>query len=149
MIPDGYYAVPDPDDPGTMTYWRQRTDTHGPALTSWPPRARYGPLVYRRDVPKDPDERRAFAERYHARLAAWMDRVRDALTDDIDGARARFAVFQVRCCVCGRALRDAKSKTLGMGPECRKDEDEAVLAAVLTPAVAKAHAEYLNGGGGS
>lgn len=142
-VPDGYYAVLDPDDPTTMTYWRQNTDRHGPVLVPWPPRARYGPAYLRRDVPKDPAERIEFGRRFQARLSAGMGKARAALTADPDTARARFAVWQIRCCVCGRALSDRKSKVVGVGPECRRGEDEAVLAAVLTPLVARAHAEHL------
>jgi hypothetical protein len=140
VIPDGYYAVPDPDEPGAMTYWRAR----GGRTQPWPAKAWYGPArPLRRDVPTDRDKRSAFISAWNLRYFAWHDRLLAALTADLDGARARFAVFQIRCCSCGRALRDAKSKTFGIGPECRRGESEAVLASVLTPLVAKAHAEAL------
>ena len=38
-LPDGHYAVLDPDDPTVMTYWRKRRSRFAP----WPPKARYGP----------------------------------------------------------------------------------------------------------
>lgn len=145
-LPDGYYALHDPDDPTTMTYWRQHTDAHGPALVSWPRGALYGPTYLRRDVPKDREERIEFGRQFQARLSAWMGKARSALTADPDTARARFAVWQIRCCVCGRTLRDRKSKVLGIGPDCRRGEDEAALAAILTPLVAQAHAEHLAAG---
>jgi hypothetical protein len=35
-----YYAVPDPDDPERMTYWRQTSRGRQP----WPTKAQYGPF---------------------------------------------------------------------------------------------------------
>lgn len=52
---DGYYAVPDPDDPTTITCWRVKDDD-GRALNASPTGAQYGPTLYRRDVPKGTDQ---------------------------------------------------------------------------------------------
>lgn len=54
-LPDGYFAVPDPDDPTTTTLWRVKDD-NGRALTASPTGAHYGPTLYRCDVPKGTDQ---------------------------------------------------------------------------------------------
>ncbi|MGK5529346.1 DUF6011 domain-containing protein [Streptomyces sp. URMC 129] len=139
-LPPGYYAVPDPDRPDLMTYWRAT----GPRLAPWPTGAHHGPPpLLKRDRPADPDAadtwRRAWAKSY----ADWLGRVRKALAADPAGAQKRFADLAVRCFVCGRVLNDATSKLLGVGPDCRRSGqlDPAVLAQVTTPRIAAHHAQ--------
>lgn len=135
--PDGYYALPDPDNAATMTYWR----THNGRLQRWPAKAWYGPArLLKRDAPTDRDAKIAWMRAWNEQYLAWLQRVTAAITADPQTSRARFAAFTIRCCDCGRALTDAKSKTLGVGPECRRGYDEAWLAATLTPVIAEAHA---------
>ena len=136
-----YVAIPDPDDRERMTYWR----VSGAALVSWPPHARYGPVLLRSDIPKGVrgNER---AEWIHAWFAEhrnrWLALVRRAVDSDRAGASTRFAAFTCRCCSCGRALTDAASKTYGVGPECRRYLSADYLA-VLSEWVGRAHAEAI------
>lgn len=139
-LADGYYALLDPDSPGTMTYWRAVNGLIG----MWPAKAWYGPSkLLKRDAPADRDERLAWGRAWFDHHQAWLRAVRVAIEGAPDVCRARFAAFTIRCCDCGRSLTDAKSKTLGVGPECRRGYDEAWLAALLTPAIAEAHAAAL------
>lgn len=142
MIPDGYYALPDPDNPAVMTYWHAKDGRIQP----WPTKAWHGPLrLLKRDMPKDRDRMIAVWREWQARYGAWANRVHDALDGDPHPARARFSAFTTRCFDCGRALTDAKSKTLGLGPDCRGGLDEAWLASVMTPMIAAAHAAHAGG----
>jgi hypothetical protein len=139
-IPAGYYAVPDPNNPDVITYWR-RTST---SLAAWPAKARYGPPLPRRsELPPPGPERDAFVKAWHATSRAYLDQIVAAITAEIVAAGKRFADFGIRCCQCGRALRDATSKTYGIGPDCRTGMDPAWLAHYLTPRVGRAHAEHL------
>jgi hypothetical protein len=142
-LPDGYYAVLSPDDPAVMTYWRVVNDRIAP----WPARARYGPQFYRRDSPSRSDQAayRAHIEQCFAVLREWNGRVRAALEVDPVAARARFAALTTCCCVCGRGLVDAASKTSGIGPDCRRGMPGHVLDAIAG-AVARAHAAAVAGG---
>jgi hypothetical protein len=147
-IPVGYYAVPDPDQPDEqMTYWHVRADC-GPDMfhfVAWPPRARYGPKLLRKDVPKDYEGRAAAIRAHHEVLLDWNLRLRDALAAEPAEAAERFARLTTRCFWCARALTDPRSKLLGMGPDCRRQMglDDAVLIGQLTPAIAAAHAAHL------
>lgn len=143
VIPDGYYAVPDPDQPDTMTYWRSRYADH--AFTAWPAKATYGPLAYRKDRPKDHAAAVDWMRAHNERRRAWHERVLAAIGDDPATAAARFAELTTRCLCCGRKLTDAKSKLLGIGPDCRRSArlDDAVLCAHVTPRIAAAHAAHL------
>lgn len=141
-IPDGYYALLNPNNPTAMTYWRARSGT----LTAWPARARYAPTLLKRDVPEGlrGRERYEWANRWYAEHARpWHTALQAALAADPDGSRARFAALTTRCAECARRLTDDKSKLLGFGPDCRRALrlDDAVLTASVTPLIAAAHAE--------
>jgi hypothetical protein len=139
-IPDGYYATPDPDNADTMTYWRARAGR----IERWPAKAWHGPArLLKRDAPADRDAKVAWMRAWNERYLAWLQRVVEAIGSDPQTCRAVFAALTVRCCDCGRVLTDAKSKTLGVGPECRRGHDEAWLAATLTPVIAEAHAKQV------
>jgi hypothetical protein len=133
-----YFAVPDPDDAERMTYWRMSSR----GLVSWPPAARYGPRLLKRDVPRDL-RGAAKAEWVHAWFQntrfTWQASVIAAINADQHAAAARFAVFAIRCYCCGRALTDPQSKTLGIGPECRSGMPVEILAA-LNEQVGRLHA---------
>lgn len=138
-----YYAVPDPNDPGQMTYWRR---DHRGRLTPWPSKARYGPTLNRSDVPDGltpTDRHQWITDWFRTHRRPWDDAVRAALDADPAQAQAAFAAFAVRCCVCGRRLTDAKSKTVGVGPDCRDGFGEDVLAD-LAVRVGRAHAAALD-----
>lgn len=137
-LPDGYYAITDPDNAETMTYWRASKGR----LAIWPAKAWYGPArLLKRDAPADRDEMRAWYTAWSDTWAAWATRVRTALDADQAAALRRFARFSIRCCQCGRRLTDDTSKVYGVGPECRRGASPAFLAAVMTPQVAAIHAE--------
>lgn len=105
VIPDGYYAVADPDNPDVMVCQRRhsrpkpsvKTTLHGEQRSASRCRS------------KEPNER-----------IAWWDDVFAAIEADPQAAMKRFADFTGRCCICGRKLTDPRSKLDGMGPECRK-----------------------------
>jgi Family of unknown function (DUF6011) len=147
-IPVGYYAVPDPDQPNElMTYWHVRGAAGPDAFhfVAWPLRARYGPKLLRKDVPKDHEGRMAAIRAHQQVLLDWNQRLYTALASEPDAAAERFARLTTRCFWCARALTDPKSKLLGMGPDCRRSmglDDEALIEQ-MTPAVAAAHAAHL------
>ena len=132
-----YYAVPDPDDPNQMTYWRD--STRGEGFMAWPPKVRYGPVLYRRDVPKDRQEQRLVVEQHWAREREWHQQVREAIEADPITAAKRFAEFTSRCCLCGRTLTDEASKVYGIGPECRRGLPHEVLANHFAPQISSLH----------
>jgi hypothetical protein len=138
-LPDGYYALLDPDNPATMTYWRAQN-----GLTAmWPAKAWYGPAkLLKRDAPADRDEYRAWARAWFDRSQNWILRVRDALEADPHPALRRFAEFSIRCCQCARPLTDDTSKVLGIGPDCRRGISTELLAQITTPQVAAIHAAH-------
>ena len=133
-----YFAVPDPDDAERITYWRMGAR----GLTSWPPAARYGPRLLKRDVPRDLHGQ-AKVEWVHAWYQGtrftWQAKVFAAINADQLAAAARFAVLKTRCCCCGRVLQEPASRTLGIGPECRIGLPQEILAA-LSEAVGRLHA---------
>jgi hypothetical protein len=88
----------------------------------------------------DRDEMRAWYTAWFDTWQAWLGRVRATIDADPHAALKRYADFSIRCCQCGRALTDDTSKVLGIGPECRRGIDPALLAAITTPQVAAAHA---------
>lgn len=138
-LPDGYYAITDPDNAATMTYWRAANGL----IAMWPAKAWYGPArLLKRDAPTDRDEYRAWATAWSDRSQAWLLSVRDAIEADPHAALRRFAQFSIRCCQCARTLTDDTSKVLGIGPDCRRGISTALLAAITTPQVAAIHAAH-------
>ncbi|MFF4388532.1 DUF6011 domain-containing protein [Streptomyces sp. NPDC001552] len=143
-VPVGYYAIYDPDDQTTVIYWRRILTDKSNGLKAWPSKAWYGPPLPRRsEIPTDRAERDAFAAAWRKTRQAYIDRVVAALAADPIAAGRRFAEFGIRCCICGRALRDALSKSYGIGPECRSGIPALTLARYLTPLVGQAHAVQL------
>jgi hypothetical protein len=117
-LPDGYYAVPDPDDAARMTLWRVAGDLLHPS----PANAKYGPALTKRDIPAglETAEQRDFIRTWHETVRLpWVRAVRAAVAADVEAAGARFAETAVRCRDCGRLLTDETSKAAGRGPDCR------------------------------
>ncbi|XTZ13901.1 DUF6011 domain-containing protein [Micromonospora echinospora] len=134
-----YFAVPDPDDPTRITYWRRAA---AGKLTPWPSRARYGPQLYRSDVPADLAgmQRQEWIQAWaRENQRPWYEKIHAALDADPQECAARFAAFATRCCQCGRMLHDPESKACGVGPDCRDGWPAAVIAAMVE-AVGRAHA---------
>lgn len=118
-IPDGYYAVPDPDDAARMTLWR----VAGGLMHPSPAGAKHGPRLLDRDVPPGRGvlDRQEFIRTWHDTVRLpWAQAVRAALAADPEAAGARFAETAVRCRDCGRLLTDEVSKAAGRGPDCRE-----------------------------
>jgi hypothetical protein len=147
-IDDGYYAVRDPEDPATVTYWRRTRTATTNTLKPWPAKAWYGPAVPRRsDIPADRQARDRFVRAWSSTRRAYLDKIVAAIAARPEAAARRFADFSTRCCRCARYLTDAMSKTYGIGPECRSGIPADVLARYLTPQVGRAHAEHLDAHG--
>ena len=149
-LPEGHYAIPDPHDPGVITYWR-RKNIKGkravrPSFGPWPLKARNGPVLYTRDVPRDlrGQARAEWVRDWYATVRHPYDTaVAEAIAADTVKAGQRFAGLTSRCCSCGRALTDDHSKVYGIGPECRAGLTAEALALYFTPRLGRAHAEYL------
>ncbi|MEV6790877.1 DUF6011 domain-containing protein [Streptomyces sp. NPDC051320] len=140
-LPDGHYAVLDPSNPDAMTYWRSKNGR----LIAWPAKAWHGPArPLRRDAPVDHAERIAWMRAWHESYRVWLQTLHMALQTDPGSARRRFADLTVRCCQCGRPLRDDTSKVIGIGPDCRGGLSPEALAALFMPPVAAAHAASLS-----
>ncbi len=142
-----YFAIPDPLDPGKVSYWYQVDKGRDVGkLKPWPPRrSRWGRLR-EADVPFSrtltPGEYREFVNAHFAKVAAVRGQAKTAIAQDPAAASARFAALTTRCCYCGKALSDQRSKVYGIGPDCRTDVAPAVLAAAME-AVRAAHGEAL------
>lgn len=104
-LPDGAYALPDPDQPWTMTYW---TVTSG-ALAPWPVGAQYGPI---RPPYSDRDSRTLQLENFRRLVAQHRQLVADAITEDPDGAQHRFSMLTGRCRRCRKLHSNADLKAL-------------------------------------
>jgi hypothetical protein len=149
-IPEGHYAIIDPRDQGTVTYWRRKNlkAARGtrPDFGPWPLKARYGPVLYTRDVPATlhAEQRREWIRSwYAANFEPYRAAVIEAIAADPVAAGKRFADLTSRCCSCGRTLTDDLSKVYGIGPECRSGLTAEHLALYYAPRLGQAHAEYL------
>lgn len=124
-IPDGYYAVPDPDNPERLTLWH----VDGDHLVASPTSAHYGPVLHRKDVPaglSKPDKSRWVANWFETVQRPWRVAVHAAIAADPNAAGALYAKTAVRCRDCGRPLKDETSKAAGRGPDCRAQRASAV-----------------------
>jgi hypothetical protein len=131
-LPDGYYAVEDPDGPDepggdAMTLWRVVRGEVWP----YPKSAPYGPRLHRKDAPADPEERYAWRAAGMDYWRAWKARVVDVLRADPVSAQFRFGEHTARCCICGRVLTGGTSRMLGVGPDCRDALPDGLLKAFL------------------
>lgn len=140
----GYYAIPDPDGAHAITYWRRVRTARTDDLRAWPPKSWYGPPIpSRADIPEGRLERAEFAIAWATARRAYMAKVVAAITAEPVAAGRRFAAFGIRCCKCARVLSDDRSKTYGIGPECRRGIPDKVLARYCTPQVGRIHADHL------
>jgi hypothetical protein len=129
-LPDGYYAVPDPDAPALMTLWHVK----GGNPKARPPKGlRYGPQALRKDIPGRPgeDEYIAWMRNHFGTVADWHRRVREALAVNPQAAMRAYAALTNHCCNCGRPLTGGTSKALGVGPDCRERMPHELLMAYL------------------
>ncbi len=136
-----YFAVPDPDDPGQITYWRRLT---GGQLTPWPPYARYGPTLRAEDIPADldRDQRHQFLLNWVPdTVGAWHTRIATAINADPHTYAAQFEAMSSECFLCARELTDAAA-VYGLCPGCRTGLPGHVLGAFAT-VVGRLHAEVL------
>lgn len=137
-VPDGYYAIDGPNELDAVTYWRKK----GQELKPWPPKARYGPITEatRDNLPSGRAERDAALRELHTDQILYVAHVAGIIRADLDEARQRFAQLCTRCWCCGRKLTDKQSKVYGIGPECRSEMPDEVLAASAR-AIGRAHHE--------
>lgn len=86
-VPDGLYAVADPDDPGRLTYW----SVAGGAVRDYPPGTRWRPMPPPHPVGLPRDQQAAVRQRWYAGpYRRWRDAVDAAIVADPAGAAARF-----------------------------------------------------------
>lgn len=136
-----YFAVPDPLDPFKLSYWyRPKRGRQAGELQPWPPRRnRWGRLL-RADVLAQPVEQRmAYQINHWKRVRDGRREVAQQIDTDPTGAAARFAAAQSICCCCGKGLTDERSKTYGIGPDCRAGVQPETLASLIA-AMAVVHA---------
>lgn len=116
MITAGYYATPDPDDPGVVTCWRYSTSGRKRGLRQWSGGAKYGtPTGPSRGRPSRP-----YTDAVRAAVQEWFNTILTEIRSDPAAAGRRFAEITGRCCICGRKLTDLRSVVEGIGPDCRK-----------------------------
>jgi hypothetical protein len=129
-LPDGYYAVPDPDAPALMTLWHVKD---GKTNARPPKGTRYGPQARRGDVPGRPgdDEYIAWMRKYFDAVTEWHGRVRAAIAANPQAAMRAYAALTNHCCNCGRFLRDGTSRAIGIGPDCRERMPQDLMRAYL------------------
>jgi hypothetical protein len=133
-----YFAVPDPLDPDwpdstRLSYWyRPKRGRKAGEILPWPPqRNRWGAL-YRADVlAQPPDKRDVYRLNHWTTVRAGRRWVEEVIANNPVECAARFAASKSICCCCGKALTDERSKTYGIGPDCRQGVAPAVLAALI------------------
>lgn len=142
-IPAGYYAVPDPTSAElSMTCWHVVTGGTEPVIAAWPPKARYGPVLLRRDMPRGHAAQTATWQAHSVKRQAFAAQILTAISLDPASAAVRFAASNTRCINCCRALKDPRSLLLGIGPDCRRHAglNDAALLGMEHPALAAAQA---------
>lgn len=94
-LPEGRFAVPDPDDGSRLTFWRvESTNRDGSRkeLRPWPPDVRWAP--WRPDYPEglDAGQRREWSQRWYDEVYfGWKEQVIEAIAADPQGAADEFA----------------------------------------------------------
>ncbi len=153
VLPEGFYAVPDPrEGVEQMTYWRRKDvgKRKHPEFEPWKPRGakvRYGPTLFTNDPRLKKlkgDEKSWFVLSWYETVGhPYRDAIIETILEDPALAAKRFAEWNMRCCMCGRALTHEDSKTLGIGPECGKGFPKEVLAEHFQMQVGELHAASL------
>lgn len=108
-VPDGHYATPstDPGDHQPLRFWRIRT-----------PRGHRTGVQYLYRM--ESDNARYYGTIRNGVAQPNTTRVLDAIrAEGIVASAQRYGVEIGRCFVCNRALTDATSRSLGIGPDCR------------------------------
>lgn len=86
-LPDGMYAVPDPDDWGRLTFWSVRSGS----LRDWPDRKRWRPTRPPYPPTLDRGLRREWSDAWYEEVYfPWKDRLVELIAEDVEGAAARF-----------------------------------------------------------
>ncbi len=136
-----YFAVPDPLDPDRLSYWyRPKRGRDAGKILPWPLRRNRWGVLLRKDVLAQPVEQRDEYRIVHwKRVREARQEIADRIEKDPIGCAARFAAAQSICCCCGKGLTDERSKTYGIGPDCRSGINPAVLI-LLIERMAAAHA---------
>lgn len=111
-LANGYYAVPDPDDPGVITCWRYNERRGRTTFGPWSKGASYGDPTRPSRRQYDRDSALAYVR--------WSAEARAAIETDQNAARRLFAEITSHCGLCGREIHERDSILTGVGPECRK-----------------------------
>jgi hypothetical protein len=94
-LPEGRFAVPDPDDPGRMTYWRVESITVSGSkkeLRPWPADVRWAPLRPPYPPDLDKEQRRQWSQDWYDDVYfGWKDAVIAAIAADPQTAADEFA----------------------------------------------------------
>ena len=86
-LPEGFYAVPDPDHPGRLTFWMVRAGS----ISDWPSGTRWRPVRPPYPPHLSGAERRTWNDDWYAtRYFPWKDRLIEAIAANVEGAAARF-----------------------------------------------------------
>lgn len=106
-LPDGWYAVQDPHQPGTVTCWRMERTASSTRFGPVPNRARVGPwaTVTVADLPTDPAGRSEFRRTLAAQQSAYLDTVLALITADLP-RRSRALRLDVRAVLTVRPPTD-------------------------------------------
>ncbi|WP_239404665.1 hypothetical protein [Frankia sp. Cj3] len=142
-----YFAVPDPLDPGQMSYWyRPVSGRKAGQVVPWPSRSSWSAL---RRIPAAFDETvapgpyRAYVRSHHVAVGVALGQVDVLVERGPVGAAARFAALTGRCCRCGRKIRRADERGVSCGVDAAHRTDmSAEILGLLIDAVRAAHGEY-------
>jgi hypothetical protein len=120
-LPDGSYAIPDPDRPWDMTFW---TVTSG-GLTPWPLSAQYGPI---RPPYSDPDSRTFQLANFKQLVTQHRQLVAAAIAENPTEAADRFTVLTSRCHNCRKQHKASELKMLADPNPSSSTRDAAPVA---------------------
>jgi hypothetical protein len=135
-IEQRYFAVPDPLDATKVSFWYlPKRGSKKDKLQPWPPRENKWGVLWHKDIPeeirKDEPARQAYALAYFDTVKAARKTIEALICANPDRAAARFSRLAICCCCCGRTLREERSKTYGIGPECRHGASTELLAYLM------------------
>jgi hypothetical protein len=129
------YAIPDPLDPGKVSYWyRPESGRDKGKLQPWPPQRNTWGRLYYKNMPDGATRtpaNRAFADAHWAKVREGRKTAVAEIEANPELAAARFARYAVACSACGKAMWDERSVTYGIGPECRRGASPGFLSRML------------------